>query len=170
MHHIARFLPIHSPNKHWSTHHQKGNLYFQTECLSPFPIVWPGEREVCVPGVSEQAWSCLMTWLSSPCRLAPLQFFRATSMFSTSTKPSPSASNCPKAYRRREKKHRHFLWARWSTLIIYTKLFSNRTMSHTIVALRHGSITPGYEHSSARSVLGAVTQDKLNYILKFLKH
>lgn len=50
-----------------------------------------------IPGVSEHAWSCLITWLSSPLRLAPLEFFRAINMLSTSTTPSPSASNCPKA-------------------------------------------------------------------------
>lgn len=51
-----------------------------------------------LPGTREQACSCLMMWLSSPWRLAPLEFFRVSSMFSASTVPSPSASNWAKAY------------------------------------------------------------------------
>lgn len=52
-----------------------------------------------IPGTREQACSCLITWLSSPWRFAPLEFLRASSIFSTSTVPSPSASNCAKAWR-----------------------------------------------------------------------
>lgn len=54
------------------------------------------------PGTREQACNCLMMWLSSPWRLAPLEFLRASNMFSASTVPSPSASNWAKAYKTRE--------------------------------------------------------------------
>lgn len=60
---------------------------------------------VLIPGTSEQACSCLITWLSSPWRLAPLEFLRASSIFSTSTVPSPSASNCAKAWGGTKKEH-----------------------------------------------------------------
>lgn len=52
-----------------------------------------------LPGTREQACSCLIMWLNSPWRLAPLEFLRASNMFSASTVPSPSASNWAKAYK-----------------------------------------------------------------------
>ena len=74
-----------------------------------------------IPGVSEHAWSCLITWLSSPLRLAPLEFLRAINMLSTSTTPSPSASNCPKACgRNTERTETHNIW-RQSATILHTK-------------------------------------------------
>lgn len=62
-----------------------------------------------LPGTREQACSCLMMWLSSPWRLAPLEFLRASNMFSASTVPSPSASNWAKAYNTRHAIKSHLL-------------------------------------------------------------
>lgn len=90
--HLYFTVPTSLPNYNCST---AKFILAQREGSLAFDI-----RMRALPGTREQACSCLMMWLSSPWRLAPLEFLRASNMHSASTVPSPSASNWAKAYKK----------------------------------------------------------------------
>lgn len=89
--------------------------------LEGHPLAFSAQMRA-LPGTREQACSCLMMWLSSPWRLAPLEFLRASSMFSASTVPSPSASNWAKAYNTRDTIKSHLFQIMDTLLPLVTSL------------------------------------------------